>query len=128
MNLLQSWGGNWFEKAPRELVARLAFNVVTPEQDEVVLALRVLAADVNEGYHNVASWTVEKANGQKVRNLKHMIELIENPGDSPFVVLENEWGQKLVLDRDKAGSAGPQILETYRIAQDRSIDLAPTSP
>lgn len=123
VNLLQSWGGNWYEKAPRDLVARLGFNMVTPEQDEVVLALRVLAADVNEGYHNVSSWTVEKVNGEKIRNLKHLIELMENAAD-PFVVLENEWGQKLVLDREQAEQAGPQILGTYRIPQDRSPDLA----
>ncbi|MBU1693789.1 MAG: trypsin-like peptidase domain-containing protein [Verrucomicrobia bacterium] len=127
VNLLQSWGGNWYEKAPKDLVAHLGFNMVTPEQDEVVLALRVLAADVNEGYHTVTSWTVEKVNGQKVRNLRHLIELIENAGDDPFIVLENEWGQKLVLDREMAGRTGPQILQTYRIPKDRSPDLAAPS-
>ena len=128
VNLLQSWGGNWFEKAPRELVARLGFNMVTPEQDQVVLALRVLAADVNEGYHNVSSWTVESVNGLKVRNLRHLIELIEGAGQEPFMVLQNEWGQQLVLEREKAESAGPRILETYRIPKDRSPDLAPQAP
>lgn len=127
VNLLQSWGGNWYEKAPRDLVARLGFNMVTPEQDEVVLALRVLAADVNEGYHNVSSWAVDKVNGEKVRNLKHLIEKIET-GKDPFVVLENEWGQKLVLDREQADRTGPQILETYRIPKDRSPDLAARAP
>jgi S1-C subfamily serine protease len=126
VNLLQSWGANWYEKAPRDLVARLGFNFVTPEQDEVVLALRVLAADVNEGYHDLSAWTVEKVNGQKVKNLRHLIEIIEQAGDDPFIVLENEWGQQLVLDREKADQTGPQILETYRIPKDRSADLQPT--
>ncbi|MBP7830559.1 MAG: trypsin-like peptidase domain-containing protein [Kiritimatiellae bacterium] len=128
VNLLQAWGGNWYEKAPRDLVARLGFNMVTPEQDEVVLALRVLAADVNEGYHTVSSWTVETVNGEKVRNLKHLIGRIEGAADDPFIVLENEWGQKLVLDREQAERTGPRILETYRIPQDRSLDLATPAP
>ena len=123
VNLLQSWGANWYEKAPRELVACLNFNLITDEQTQVVLAMRVLPADVNEGYHDLSMWVVDSVNGEKVRNLRHLIELVESKKDGPFAEFENEQGTQIVLDRQKVEKAQRQILNTYKITADRSPDL-----
>lgn len=122
-NLLQMWGRNWYDKAPKELVAKLSDNLRPKEIDEIVLALKVLAADVNQGYQNENFWQIESVDGEKVRNLRHLISLIEAGEDNEFVSFENGGGQKMILDRNKVKAEQPKILATYRIPADRSPDL-----
>lgn len=122
VNLLKSWGGNWYEAAPQELTSLLGFNYLTDERDEVLLALKVLAAPVNQGYQDLSSWVVTEVDGKKARSLRELVDLVEN-GTDPFVVFKNKWGHQIVLDRAKVNAAQPQILATYRIPEDRSQDL-----
>ncbi|QHI69909.1 S1C family serine protease [Tichowtungia aerotolerans] len=122
-NLLQMWGKNWYNNAPKELIARMSNNLRPRETDEVVLALRVLAADVNQGYQNENYWQIESVDGQKVRNLKQMISLIEAGAGNEFITFENTIGLEMVLDREKVRQEQPRILATYRIPADRSSDL-----
>lgn len=124
-NLIRMWGGNWFNAAPKEFVMRLSGNIVTEDQDEVVVALRVLAADVNQGYHNENHWIIEEVDGQRIRNLRHMIEVVEAGQDNDFVEFVSEGRRKLVLDRAKAEAEHEMILAVYRVPQDRSDDLLP---
>ena len=122
-NLLREWGSNWFDSAPKDLTSRLLFNIPEKEGQEVVLALKVLAADINEGYHSVANWTVAEVNGIEVLNLRHLVELVEQGEPGPFMEFVGANGRKIVLAREEAEAAGPAILATYRIEADRSPDL-----
>jgi hypothetical protein len=126
MNLMREWGANWYNSAPKDFVAQLANNFRTPEQDEMVLILKVLAADVNEGYHNLANWTVQSVNGTRVRNLPHLVNLIAS-SEGPYVEIENASGQRVVLDQARVEEQQTAILERYRIAEDRSPDLRATA-
>lgn len=123
-NFLQAWGPNWYNNAPKELVALLSDNFVTEERDELVVVLKVLAADVNEGYHDIANWIVESVNGVPVRNLRHLVELVEQ-SHGEFVEFTNDRGEILILDRAKAARTAEEILARYRIPRDRSEDLLP---
>jgi S1-C subfamily serine protease len=123
-NLLQAWGGNWHQRAPRELVALLSDNFVTEDREQVVLVLKVLAADVNEGYHGISNWVVDTVDGVKVRDLPHLVRLIENPSsENAFVTIANESGREIVLDREKVAASIEEILSTYQVSSARSVDL-----
>lgn len=122
-NLLQMWGRTWFEKAPRELVARLSDNLLPSDIDEVVLALKVLASDVNQGYQNENFWQIESVDGKKVKNMNHLVEMIATGSSNEFVTIESNSGLKLILDRNKVQSEKDSLLATYRIPADRSADL-----
>ncbi len=124
-NLLREYGSSWYNKAPKEFVALLGDNYRAPDRDEAVIVLKVLAADVNEGYHNVGNWIVTEVNGQEIRNLRHLIELVEQPEDRPYTELRSGSGHILVLDRKKVTATSAEILELYRIDADRSADLLP---
>jgi PHD/YefM family antitoxin component YafN of YafNO toxin-antitoxin module len=77
---------------------------------------------VNEGYQNVNSWVTDKVNGEKIWNLNDLIKKVENSLD-PYIIFEDQWGQQIVIDREKAKNTHQEILETYRIPFDRSEDL-----
>ena len=89
------------------------------------MVLKFLPADVNQGYHQVAYWIIEKVNGERVYNMKELIQRIEADDGSGFVELTSSSGSVIVLDRKEAEASHRSILDIYRIASDRSPDLAP---
>ena len=122
-NLLQAWGGNWYNVAPKNFVAMLSANYAEHPDEEKVLVLKVLADDVNIGYHSIAYWLVEKVNGEKIKNLKELVRIVEDESNDSYVVLKNKYGQQIVLDRKKVMERQQSILDLYRIRQDRSEDF-----
>lgn len=119
-NLIESYGPNWPQNAPPQLVAELG-NWVTTERQEVVLALRILADEVNQGY-DLFAWIVSEVNDQKFKNFDEFFRLVMDSRDQ-YLVLCDEEAYELVLDRVKAEAAHTRILDTYRIEHDRSPDL-----
>ncbi len=123
-NLLQAWGPNWFNNAPSHLTSILSANFPEVEDERVIVALKVLAADVNQGYDQVNNWIVHTVDGARIRTMRDLIAAVENPQGGEFVTFANLSGHTLVLDRAKAREANARILQTYRIPADRSPDLA----
>ena len=122
-NLMQMWGPNWYNQAPKEFVVQLSNNLITDQIDETVIGLKVLAADVNQGYQNDNNWTISAVDGQPIHNLRDLIQRVEAGTTNEFVQFENSGGLKFILDRKKAEADLPGILSTYRIPEDRSGDL-----
>jgi S1-C subfamily serine protease len=122
-NLLRAWGPNWFANAPNELMAYLSDNVPEVEGEQVVLALKVLADDVNQGYHGINNWVVETVDGQRIRSVKELMAAVERGKDNEFVTFGDGAGQVVVLDRAKVAASQAALLSTYRIPEDRSPDL-----
>ena len=114
---------NWFASAPNELMAYLSDNVPEVEGEQVVLALKVLADDVNQGYHGINNWVVETVDGERIRNLKELMAAVERGKDNEFVTFGDGAGQVVVLDRAKVAASQAALLSTYRIPEDRSPDL-----
>lgn len=121
VNLLKSWGGEWYNQAPKEWVALLNNNYRIDEKDEIVAVLKVLAARVNQGYQDISTWTIASVNGVRVKNLRHLVELVEKSEPSAFVTFENDRGQVIILDRENVKRAQDEILKTYRIPADRFL-------
>jgi len=122
-NLLKRWGGNWVRSAPPELVALLSDNIPEREDQQIVMLLKFMPADVNEGYHNVAYWIVDAVNDQPINNMRELIHAIEAGPENEFVEIESPTGGKIVFDRRAAAESHRKILSIYKIAEDRSGDL-----
>ena len=121
-DLLNIWGSQWVQTAPRELIYYLLNNIPEKEDQQIVVLLKVLASEVNQGYQNVSNWVVDRVNGEKIWSMHDLLEKIENCQDA-YVILEDQWNKKIVLDKNKAIESQQEILETYRIPFDRSEDL-----
>ena len=124
-NLLTQYGSNWPQDAPEYLVAELD-KPISDTRQEVVLALKVLAADVNQGYHDLFAWMINDVNGKTFKNFDEFYRLVMESNE-PYLALRDEEFFELVLDRKKAEAAHQDILNTYRIEHDRSTDLRPQS-
>ena len=123
MNLIKRWGNDWGRSAPVSLLqARNEWS--SPERSEVVVALQVLAADVNLGYHDWRNWLVEFVNGEQVRDFEHFSQLIKNNLEEN-VVFENKNGYQMVINHKEAIASEDAILAQYRIPASHSVGLFP---
>ena len=122
INYLKDWGGQWYRKAPVELVNAAKDNIKNKKDEEVVILIRVLAANVNLGYHENENLIITKVNGIEIENIKQLVDIVEN-SRSDFITFEDSRGNEIVIDREMADKSNEDILKIYRINQDRSDDL-----
>ena len=113
MNLIKRWGQDWRQKAPLDF---LLFRSEPASQDrqEVVVAIQVLPAEVNIGYHSWSSWVVDSINGKQIKNFKQFTEILHN-NQAEHVVLQDKSGYQMVIDHQLAISSRNEILTNYRI-------------
>ncbi|NKB31529.1 MAG: trypsin-like serine protease [Pseudomonadales bacterium] len=123
MNLIKRWGNDWGRTAPVTLLqARNEWS--SPERREVVVALQVLAADVNLGYHDWRNWVVEHINGEPVRDFDHFAKALKGNLEEN-VVFENKNGYQMVINHRDAITSETDILAQYRIPAAYSTGLFP---
>ena len=103
MNLIKRWGRDWHNKAPVDFLhARNRWS--STEQQELVVALKVLASDVNLGYHDWKNWVIDSVNGQPISNFQQFCQLLQNP-QGRHVIFKDDDGYQMV-HRPPAGAGG----------------------
>ena len=127
LNYLMTWGEDWKEDVPANLMNYLVNGKRSREDEEVVVIMKFLPSSANHGYERFTDKRIVEVNGKKIWNLRQLIQYVEDANDDPFVVFKTETNQVIVLDRSQVEKEQKEILETYRIPADRSPDLAATS-
>ncbi|MBB3060563.1 S1C family serine protease [Microbulbifer rhizosphaerae] len=124
MNLIKRWGNNWHSKAPIDyLHARNQWG--DAQRRELVVALKVLPAAVNLGYHDWKNWIIDSVNGSPVTDFEEFAQLMES-NEQTFVELRDQGGYRMVLDAAAAREQQPFILQTYHIPNRHSQGLFST--
>ena len=115
MNLIKRWGRDWHRQAPVEFLhARNSRS--TEEKRELVVGLKVLAADVNLGYHDWKNWILESVDGQPIRDFEHFCSMLTG-ADGDSTVLRDEEGYQMVINRQQAEDTQAAILGRYRVPE-----------
>lgn len=126
MNLIKRWGPDWHNRAPTDfLQARNRW--ASEEQKELVVALRVLASDVNLGYHDWKNWIVDSVNGVKIRDFKHFSQMVRD-AEGPHLILKDVDGYQMVFDVAEARASEEQIMAMYQIPSAHSVALFDDEP
>jgi len=94
----------------------------TKEKKEVVVLLKVLAADLNRGNYGFSLWPIEKVNGKTFDNFATFYKMIQE-FKGEYLILEDKDGVKVIINRQEALEKQKDILTKYNIEYDRSIDL-----
>ncbi len=121
MNLIKRWGKNWHSKAPVDFLHwrnRWSSN----EQQELVVALKVLPADVNLGYHDWKNWIIQSINGQPITNFKDFCYLLRN-NTASHVIFKDAEGYQMVINHDQALATNQTVLERYAVPSNHSPNL-----
>lgn len=113
MNLIKRWGSDWSRTAPVSLLqARNEWS--SPDRRQLVVALQVLAADVNLGYHDWRNWIVNYVNGEPIQDFEHFANMLRY-NDQENLVLENDNGYQMVINHQDALDSEEEILTRYRV-------------
>ena len=79
-----------------------------------MVALQVLASDVNLGYHELRNWVVDTMNGEPIRDFKQFTRMLHD-NTASHVVFRNGSGYQVVVDHEQALATEASILSQYRI-------------
>ena len=122
LNFLKEWGKNWYDDAPRNLVNYYYRGEPADDRREVVVLVKVLADEINVGYHDLRYNVISYVNGKKISTIKDLISAFEEQ-EGKYHIIVDEGGYKIVLDKSKVDKNSQRILEKYKINSDRSKDL-----
>jgi S1-C subfamily serine protease len=121
--LRSEYGDEWESKAPILLMERVVTALKQHEEDEVVVLSQVLAHAVNVGYEGIINCDVAMLNGQRVTDLKHLVQIVHQ-NEEPYLHFElPPFGEAVVLDAGKAKEAEAEILAQHNIPSPMSLDL-----
>ena len=123
LNYLLTPDGNPSGESPYDLLPY--FNEVEnfQEGEEVVIIIKVLAGNFNNGYENLVNSRIMTVNEKEILNLQQLIHFMETDTEKEFMVFQTLNDKTIVIDRKMAEAAHNKILSIYRIAEDRSADL-----
>eukprot|EP00918_Siedleckia_nematoides_P083014 GHVU01181983.1.p2 GENE.GHVU01181983.1~~GHVU01181983.1.p2 ORF type:complete len:130 (+),score=15.55 GHVU01181983.1:1730-2119(+) len=115
--------GNWVQPSHRNMFAHSLFRRFgfrEHEDEEVITIATVLLPG---RYDMPLVWNrVEQVNGRKVRNLRHLAELLDDES-SKFVRIDTSPAPRsLMLDVKKAKAETKKLLEDLEIPQDRNLE------
>ncbi len=122
VNFLKEWGEEWRDNAPIHLVNYYNLGEPTKDRKQIVILVKVLADEVNMGYHSLNFNVISNVNGKRISDIKDLVSAIEEH-QGKYHVIEDERGFKIILDRIKVDESTEGILKRYKINSDRSEDL-----
>ncbi|MGD8559292.1 MAG: serine protease [Gammaproteobacteria bacterium] len=104
-----------YRKATPELI-----NIKHPQ---IIVLSRVLPDALNQGYKNMEGSIVFSVNGTEVKDLQHLIQLIE-AASGDFLEIRTDFGNLITLDLSQARERNPVILRNYQVHSDRNLNQA----
>ena len=121
-DLLKTWGAEWWEDAPPDIVSIYENEICTATRSEVVVMQKVLADRVNQGYHDLEMLVIDRVQGRSIRHLKDLIRIVES-ADDEFVRFQGSDGQFIVLEREQVEKSHRGIMRRFGVLFDRSENL-----
>ena len=94
----------------------------TQKHQEIVVLLKVLASTISRGDYGVSSWKIDKVNDKEFKDFKEFYHLVMD-SKSKYIVLEDDDGSKIIIDRKKALDIQDELLQRYSIKSTKSTDL-----
>ena len=91
------------------------------QKDEIMVS-QVLASSANRGFHDRIYTTLHKVNGKSFKSFKEFYELISQ-NESNVLLLENEHGYQIAIDRALAESEHDELLKKYRVQKAHSSEI-----
>ncbi|KAM7475550.1 hypothetical protein LguiB_022793 [Lonicera macranthoides] len=120
--LRSEYGKDYGYEAPVKLLDKLLYEMPQSAEEQIVVVSQVLVADINIGYEDIVNTQVLAFNGQPVKNLKSLADMVESCTDE-FLKFDLEYQQIVVLQTKTAKAATVDILTTHCIPSAMSDDL-----
>ncbi|EOA16285.1 hypothetical protein CARUB_v10004432mg [Capsella rubella] len=120
--LRSEYGKEYEFDAPVKLLEKHLHAMAQSVDEQLVVVSQVLVSDINIGYEEIVNTQVLAFNGKPVKNLKGLVEMVENCEDE-YMKFNLDYNQIVVLDTKTAKEATLDILTTHCIPSAMSDDL-----
>jgi len=120
--LESEYGGDYGSDAPVKLLDRLIHGQAKTPDEQVVVLGQVLACDATLGYEDIYNVQVLEMNGEKIKNLAHLKELVDKCTDK-YMRFSLEYNEVLILESAAAKASTAEILSNNSIPSAVSADL-----
>jgi len=121
-NFLSAWGSGWRSRAPGHLVNYWSRGEPTEDRTQVVFLVKVLADEINLGYHESGYSIIAEVNGKPIGSMRDLVSAFEEHDGEYHTILDEKEG-RIVLRKSAVDQYSQRILQTYKINSDRSEDL-----
>uniref|UniRef100_A0A803L8S4 Protease Do-like PDZ domain-containing protein n=1 Tax=Chenopodium quinoa TaxID=63459 RepID=A0A803L8S4_CHEQI len=105
-----------------DILHKLQFSMAQSEDEDLVVISQVLVADINIGYEGLANVQVLAVNGNPVKNLKSLVNMVESCNDE-YLKFDLIFNVIVILRTEAAKAATADILATHGIPSAMSDDL-----
>ncbi len=115
---LHAWGKDWRKKAPDDILMLLeeeSFNTKSEERRDIVMLSHVLAHQVNRGFQYMGRQIIESVNGEPVKSLEHLSEVLNDLKQEKVVLSFYPDGVPMVLDPRVLKTIDSEISQLYGI-------------
>jgi len=92
----------------------------SPDKEEAVILLKVLASKISRGNHSFSLWMIDKVDGKEFKNFAEFVE-IAKAFDGKYLIFENRDGVKIAIDSKKAKNIEKNILKRYSIESSQRL-------
>jgi len=120
--LRSEFGEEWDCEAPVELVKVASDTRAEFAGEQLVVLTQVLAHELTMGYDRLENMLLLTINGTKVKNLRHVMELVEACAGE-YLRFGLQTNHAIVLKTQAAKEATNDVLNKHGIPSDRSRDL-----
>ena len=108
------------------LVTRRGDKVSFPGEELVIVSSPMFPHRIGKGYGNPIAKVVKELNGQKVKNLKQLVETLRDSKEKYITItFDDRNSETMVLDRLETLKATDEILSDNSVRQQASEDILP---
>ena len=108
------------------LATRRGDKVAFPGEELVVVSSPMFPHKLGKGYSNPLFKVVKEVNGVKVKNLRHLVEILRDSKDKyTTITFDDRNSETLVFDRLETLKATDDILSDNSVRQQASEDITP---
>jgi S1-C subfamily serine protease len=122
VNYLMTWGEEWWKDAPVDLLHAQLKEQPSEKRSEMVILRKVLAHELNAGYHEHQDRIVKKVNGATILNMTDLVMKLKSH-NGVFTVVELEDGGRIALDTAAVAKTKGELLKLYGIQSEASSNL-----
>ena len=126
LNYLTEFGMNnnsWMMNAPTDLLNFYLNGEPSQVRQEVIILVKVLADEINVGYHDCQNYIIDYVNGVKISTIEDLVKAFEE-NKTKYHVIKDIRGYMIVLEVNKVKQLSNRILQRYKIKTDRSKNLS----
>jgi PDZ domain-containing secreted protein len=110
------------ENIPVHLATYYYYGRQSEDRKQVIVLTKVLGDDLTVGYDDFKDHVITQVNGKRISTIEDMVKAIEET-EGTYHVFMDEWGDQIVLERNKINKVQKKILKKYKIDSERSADL-----